>query len=124
MSAYTIEFERNYIVPFYPKLNSIPRNKRAPRAVRLLKEFIKRHMKVDDDQIYIGQEVNEFIWRRGIQKPPRKIPVRLVKYSDGVVEVNLATVDAKAVTKPTVSAPSGPIESEISEDEEEEEEEE
>ncbi len=123
MSAYTVEFERNYIVPFYPKLNSIPRNKRAPRAMRLLKEFIKRHMKVDDENIYISQEVNEYIWQRGIQKPPRKIPVRLVKYSDGVVEVSLATVDAKVSVKTAIGAPSGPVESEITEDEEEEEEE-
>ncbi len=123
MSAYTVEFERNYIVPFYPKLNTIPRNKRAPRALRLLKEFIKRHMKVDDENIYIGQEVNEYIWSRGIQKPPRRIPVRLVKYSDGVVEVFLATVDARVQAKPTVTVPSGPVETDLEEEEEEEEEE-
>jgi len=67
-----------------------PRQKRAPRAVRLLRAFILRHMKIDEESLRISNEVNEHIWRRGIQKPPRKIRVRATKDSEGIVTVRLA----------------------------------
>jgi len=38
----------------------------------------------------ISQEVNEKIWSRGIEKPPRKIRVRVTKDKDGNVTVYLA----------------------------------
>jgi large subunit ribosomal protein L31e len=49
-----------------------------------------KHMKIDDDSIKITNEVNEKIWARGIQKPPRKIKVRVTKDSEGIVTVHLA----------------------------------
>jgi len=67
-----------------------PRQKRAPRAVRLLREFILRHMKIDEESLRISNEVNEHLWSRGIQKPPRKVRVRAVKDSEGIVTVRLA----------------------------------
>ncbi len=118
-----IEFERTYTVPFYPKLNTTPRGKRAPRAMRIIKEFVKRHMKVDDENIWIDDQVNEFIWKKGIQKPPRKVMLRLVKIVDGVVEVFLAETQVKETKKPVIKGISKPSETELEEDEEEEEEE-
>ena len=113
--------ERIYTIPFYPKLNSIPRTKRAPRALRIVKEFVARHMKTED--ILIDPEVNEFIWSRGIQKPPRKISVRLKKADDDIVEVYLVGSDADEVFKSEISeGPSLPIESELESEEEFEEE--
>jgi large subunit ribosomal protein L31e len=41
-------------------------------------------------ELIIDQRVNEAIWARGIQKPPRKIRVRMEKDGDGVVTVYLA----------------------------------
>ncbi|MEM1674800.1 MAG: 50S ribosomal protein L31e [Candidatus Bathyarchaeia archaeon] len=81
--------ERIYTVP----LNRAwirPRTKRAPRAIRLLKAFIRRHMKVNEESIKILNEVNERIWSRGIQKPPRRIVVRVTKDKEGTVTVHLA----------------------------------
>ncbi len=113
--------ERIYTISFYPKLNSIPRTKRAPRALRIVKEFVARHMKSED--ILIDPEVNEYIWSRGIQKPPRKISVRVKKADDDIVEVYLVGSDADQVFKPEISeGPSIPIESELESEEEFEEE--
>ena len=113
--------ERIYTIPFYPKLNSIPRTKRAPRALRIVKEFVARHMKSTD--ILIDPEVNEYIWSRGIQKPPRKISVRLKKADDDIVEVYLVGSDADEVFKSEISeGPSLPVESELESEEEFEEE--
>lgn len=89
--------ERYYTVPLQKALIRPP-NKRAPRAMQLLKAFIVRHMKInmrvsDEEEaeelpkLIISPEVNELIWGRGIEKPPRKIKVRVTKDSDGNVTV-------------------------------------
>ena len=44
---------------------------------------MKRHMKADD--VIISNEVNEQVWARGIQKPPRKLTVRAVKDKENKV---------------------------------------
>jgi len=62
-----------------------PRIKRAPKAVKIVKDFVKRRMKVDD--VKISNAVNEAIWKRSIKKPPRKIKIRAVKDKEGQVIV-------------------------------------
>lgn len=84
--------ERIYTVPL-SRAWIMPVTKRAPRAIRVLKAFIKRHMKADEDSIVISNEVNEEIWSRGIEKPPRKIRVKVTKDKDGIVTVSLAEGD-------------------------------
>ncbi|WP_456482369.1 50S ribosomal protein L31e [Methanopyrus sp.] len=79
--------ERVYTVPLR-EARKAPLKKRAPRAVKALRQFIERHMKAEE--VKIGNDVNEKIWERGIKKPPSKIRVRAVKYADGTVEVTLA----------------------------------
>ena len=81
--------ERVYTVPL-SKAWIRPRKKRAPRAIRMIREFIRRHMKVDDNSIRITNEVNEKIWSKGIQKPPRRIRIKALKDKDGLVTVHLA----------------------------------
>jgi large subunit ribosomal protein L31e len=76
--------ERTYTIPLR-KVWGPPRGKRTPRAVRLLRAFVKRHMKVEN--VEISNEVNEELWARGIRKPPREITVRLVKDKEGRVIV-------------------------------------
>jgi len=92
--------ERTYTVPLSRALVRPPK-KRAPRAMQLLKIFITKHMKLEMKvseeeeeeelpQLIISKEVNEKIWDRGIEKPPRKIRVRAAKDKDGNVTVYLA----------------------------------
>ncbi len=49
------------------------RSNRADRAVRFVKSFITRHVKVDD--VIIADEVNNLIWSRGREKPPARVKV-------------------------------------------------
>jgi len=49
------------------------RSNRASRAVKLVKSFVKRHTKAD--RVVITGEVNEFIWSRSIERPPRRVKV-------------------------------------------------
>ncbi|MFX1410454.1 MAG: 50S ribosomal protein L31e [Promethearchaeota archaeon] len=79
--------ERIYIVPLV-KARRGPRNKRSKKAIRYLREYMTRHFK--PESLVISQEVNEKIWERGIQKPPRKIKVRVTKNIDGLCVIYLA----------------------------------
>lgn len=69
---------------------TVPRSKRAKRAIKEIREYIMRHMKTEEDKVWIDSSVNEKIWERGIQKPPSKITVKAVKFDDGLVEVSLS----------------------------------
>lgn len=66
-----------------------PRIKRAPKTVRIVRDFVKRRMKVED--VKISNAVNQEIWKRSIKKPPRKIKIRAVKDKEGQVIVFHAT---------------------------------
>lgn len=55
------------------------RNKRVPRAVKILRAFIGRHMKADGERILLSGALNDYLWARSIQKPPKRVKVRLVK---------------------------------------------
>ena len=82
--------ERIYTIPLGRAWVS-PRKKRAPRATRLIKSFIQRHMK--PEALVVSNEVNERIWSRGIEKPPRKIRVRATRDKEGTVILYLAEGD-------------------------------
>ncbi len=79
--------ERVYVIPLRDVKN-VPRTIRSPRAIRYIREFLKRHMK--SDEIFLDSSVNEKVWERGIQKIPSKIKVKAVKEEDGSVSVTLA----------------------------------
>ena len=79
--------ERIYTIPL-AKARRGPRNKWAKKSIRYLREFMTRHFK--PESLVISQEVNERIWERGIQKPPRKLKVRVTKNIDGLCVVYLA----------------------------------
>ena len=80
--------ERIYTVPLRKAYWTGSRLRRSNKAVRILREFVERHMK--PEELLIQPEVNERIWSRGIQKPPRRIRIRATKNSDNLVRVYLA----------------------------------
>ncbi len=80
--------ERIYTVPLRLAYITRSRLRRANKAVRILTEFVERHMK--PERVLIEQEVNERIWERGIQRPPRRIRIRATKNSENIVRVYLA----------------------------------
>jgi len=95
--------ERTYTIPL-GKAWITPPKRRTPRAMRMVRAFINKHMKLEarkegeeeeeePAQLVISREVNEKVWERGIEKPPRKIRVRAAKDKDGNVTVYLAEED-------------------------------
>ena len=92
--------ERIYTVPLARALVRPPK-KRAPRAMQMIRAFITKHMKLEMrveaeeekgelPKLVISNDVNEKVWGKGIEKPPRKIRVRAAKDKDGNVTVYLA----------------------------------
>lgn len=70
-----------------------PKHKRAKKAVTALKEFLIRHMKIDDPKnLLIGTELNKKIWEHGIKNPPTKLKVTAIKDEKGIVRVELEGV--------------------------------
>ena len=82
------EVERIITIPMRAT-KMAPRTKRAARAIKEIRDNIARHIKADVEKIWIDKSLNEKIWERGIQNPPRKITVKAVKFEDGLVEVSL-----------------------------------
>jgi large subunit ribosomal protein L31e len=92
--------ERIYTIPL-GKAWVRPPKKRAPRAMQMVKAFVTKHMKlalrVEEEEekeelpkLIVSNDINEKVWGRGIEKPPRKIRVRAAKDKDGNVTVFLA----------------------------------
>ncbi len=73
--------ERVYIVPLRDAWKGTYKT-RAKRAVSIIINFMRRHMKEED--VKIGQHLNKHIWERGIKNPPRKVKVRALEYNDEV----------------------------------------
>ena len=81
--------EREYVIPLREKSRPVPRYKKTPKAVKTIKEFLVRHMKIRDrdlKKIKIDPFLNEILWFRGIKKHPHKIKVKAIQKAE-IVEV-------------------------------------
>ena len=79
------EAERVYTVNL-GKVWLSPDNQRAKRAVNMVKEFARRHMK--SEQIKIEEDVSHLLWSRSIKHPPRKIRVQMTRTDEGYILVS------------------------------------
>jgi large subunit ribosomal protein L31e len=77
--------EKVYTIPIGKLGYATDRGHRAPKAIRNVRNYVSRHMRADE--VSISNEINEAIWKRSINKPPRKIVVRAVKDKEGKVVV-------------------------------------
>lgn len=79
--------EREYIIPLREKCRPVPRYKKTNKAVKTVKEFLARHMKVENrdlNKIKLDIHLNEFLWGRGIKNPPHKVKVKAIKDGENV----------------------------------------
>ena len=76
------ELERVYTINLGKVLLS-PDNQRSKRAINMIKEFARHHMKTED--VKIDEDLAHQVWERGIKHPPRKIRVRMTKTEEGHV---------------------------------------
>ncbi len=91
------ELERVYTINL-GKVLLTPDNQRAKRAINMIREFARHHMKTEE--IKIEEDVAHQIWSRGIKHPPRKIRVRLTKTDEGYVLVSQYDEEIESAAKP------------------------
>ncbi|MBP7708626.1 50S ribosomal protein L31e [Candidatus Pacearchaeota archaeon] len=87
-----IELEREYVVPLKRGSLVAVKYKRAKKAVLVLKQFLAKHMHVENRDtrlVKIDRYLNQELWYRGIKKPISRVKVKAVKRG-GVVYAELA----------------------------------
>ena len=88
------EIERIYVIPL--RKAKIGRSSlAAPRAVKQVRSYLTKHMKVDSEDVWIDDSLNRELWSQGKYKIPSKIRVRAVKFEDGVVEATVPELGVK-----------------------------
>jgi len=90
------DVERVYTINLGKVLLS-PDNQRAKRAVNMIKEFARHHMKIE--QVKLEEDVSHLLWSRGIRHPPRKIRVRMTKTDEGYVLVSIYEGEEESTEK-------------------------
>ncbi|MFH1789354.1 MAG: 50S ribosomal protein L31e [Candidatus Altiarchaeota archaeon] len=65
-----------YTIPLRDAFN-FPRKKRTEKAVKIVAAYLKRHLK--SVNVKLSAKLNEALWARGIEKPPRKIRVKVTE---------------------------------------------
>ena len=71
--------ERIYVVPLRKEWLKVAHYRRAEKAVRAVKAFVAKHMKVALEDVKLGKYLNEAIWQRGAKRPPHKIKIIVKK---------------------------------------------
>jgi len=87
------ELERIFVIPL--KKTGLKSSKAAPTAVKRVKNYLTRHMKVEKDKIWMDDSLNNALWSHGKYKTTSKIRVKAVKFEDGVVEAYLPELEFK-----------------------------
>ena len=79
--------ERNYTIPLRRQWRKTVRYRRAKKTIKAIREFLQKHMK--SETVKIGRQLNEAVWKHGIQNPPSKIKVSAVKDKAGTIMAEL-----------------------------------
>ena len=92
------ELERVYTINL-GKVKLSQSQHRAVRAINMIREFARHHMKVET--IKIEEELAQQIWSKGVRSPPRKVRVRMTKTDEGFILVSRydEEVESKAITE-------------------------
>lgn len=84
--------EREYTIPLRRFWFRVANYERTRRAVKAIKQFIAKHMKVEDrnvDLVKLDVYFNNEVWYQGRANPPAKIKVKARK-ENGIVIVSFA----------------------------------
>jgi large subunit ribosomal protein L31e len=87
--------EREYVIPLRRGTETVPRYKKARKAIKVIREFLAKHMKTEDRNprlVKINIHLNNEIWFRGIKHIPSKIKVRAKKLASGEIIAELAEI--------------------------------
>ncbi|MEK6845910.1 MAG: 50S ribosomal protein L31e [Nanoarchaeota archaeon] len=89
--------ERIYNIPLRKEYLKSPKWRRTEKAVTALRKFLSRHMKTEE--VRLGTELNELLWKHGIRNPPHHVKVTVSKDDKGVARAELFGVKTKEEVK-------------------------
>ena len=95
------EVAREFVIPLREKCRVVPCYKKTNKAIKTIKEFLVRHMKIRDrdlSKIKLDVHLNEFMWKDGIKNPPHKVKVKATKDGENV-RVELVSIPKKIEQK-------------------------
>lgn len=84
--------EREYVIPLRRAWRNVPQYERTGKAIKTIKIFVAKHMKVADrdvKNVKLDVYFNNEIWFRGRANPPSKIKVKVKKEGE-IVHVSFA----------------------------------
>jgi len=79
-----------YIIPLSRVYWGGSRRSRGRRTVRLIRDFITRHFGAK--RVILDESISEYIFYRKIERPPRRIIVKVFKIDEGVYKATLASL--------------------------------
>lgn len=94
------ELERVHTINLGKVLLSQPQH-RSVRALNMIREFARRHMKTQD--VKIDEDLARQVWSRGARSPPRRIRVRMNRTDMGHILVS--KYDGPIEPEPAAEAP-------------------
>ena len=71
---------RDYTIVLHKLCQGTQFKKKAPKALKVIREFAKKNMLTPD--VKIDVKLNQFIWHMGIRNIPTRIRVRLQRKKD------------------------------------------
>lgn len=72
--------EKIYNIPLRKEYRKVPKYKRAKKAIRAIREFLKRHLKQD---VKLGKYLNEKILEHGRKNVAHHVQVEIIKKEKG-----------------------------------------
>lgn len=74
------DFEERVVTVPLRDVKAEPKQERADKAMKLIREHLAKHFNVDEDAVRLDPAVNEEIWSQGRQNPPSKFRVRAARF--------------------------------------------
>ena len=86
------DFDERVVTVPLRKVSAEPSHTRADYAMRLIREHLSKHFKVEETDVRLDPSINEAVWARGRSKPPRKLRIRAARFHEAGVDVVEAEV--------------------------------
>ncbi len=94
MAEQTKTLEREYVIPLRREWLNVPQYERSGKAIKTIKKFIAKHMKIPDrdvEKVKLDVYFNNEIWFKGRANPPSKVKVKAMKEND-IVKVSFSEI--------------------------------
>ena len=76
------DFEERVVTVPLRDVKAEPKHRRADAAMRIIREHLAQHFKVEPDEVRLDPSINEAVWVRGRSSPPRKLRVRAARFDE------------------------------------------